>query len=51
MANDSMSALPFGGRGEFWRACALLVLAEGDHHGYELVAEITERGYGDLGAW
>lgn len=47
MASHPMQAVPFGSRGEFWRACALLVLAEGDRHGYELVAEIAERGYGD----
>lgn len=47
MASERMQGLPFGSRGEFLRACALLVLAEGDHHGYELVTEIAERGYDD----
>lgn len=47
MAGDTMPALAFGARGEFLRSCVLLVLAEGDHHGYELAAEIADRGYGD----
>lgn len=47
MASDPMQALPFGSRAEFLRSCALLVLAESDRHGYELAAEITERGYGE----
>lgn len=47
MASDPMQALAFGARGEFLRSCVLLVLAEGDRHGYELAAEIADRGYGE----
>lgn len=47
MASDPMQALTFGARGEFLRSCVLLVLAEGDRHGYELAVEIADRGYGE----
>lgn len=42
-----MRVLRFGSRAEFLRCCVLPVLAEGDRHGYEAPAGITERGYGE----
>lgn len=37
-------------RGTYLRSCALLLLAEGRKHGYELLVEFSARGYGDSDA-
>lgn len=37
-------------RGDYLRSCTLLLLAEGRKHGYELLVELSERGYGDTDA-
>lgn len=51
MASDTLVDLPFGVRGQFFRGCVLLVLAEDDRHGYELATALAAWGYGkpDIG--
>lgn len=50
MPTDSASNLAFRARGDYLRSCVLLLLTEGAKHGYELLAEMPERGYGDVDA-
>lgn len=50
MPNATASDLVFRARGDYLRACVLLLLAEGGKHGYELLAELVEDGYGDADA-
>lgn len=38
--------LMFGLYGQFWRACVLLVLADGPTHGYKSARKVVARGYG-----
>lgn len=51
MASDTQADLTFGVRGQFFRTCVLLVLAEHDRHGYELASALAAWGYGkpDIG--
>lgn len=46
MATDTVAEMTFSARGTYLRSCALLLLTEGPRHGYELLAELSERGYG-----
>lgn len=46
MATDTMGDVTLGARGNYLRSCVLLLLAEGPKHGYELLAQLDERGYG-----
>lgn len=50
MPTDSASNLAFRARGDYLRSCVLLLLTEGAKHGYELLAELPERGYGEVDA-
>lgn len=51
MTGDTQADLTFGARGQFFRTCVLLVLAEDDRHGYELATALAACGYGkpDIG--
>lgn len=51
MTSDTRADLTFGVRGQFFRTCVLLVLAEHDRHGYELATALAAWGYGkpDIG--
>lgn len=46
MPTDSVGEINFTARGTYLRSCALLLLTEGPRHGYELLADLSERGYG-----
>lgn len=46
MPTDTLGDVTFTARGTYLRSCALLLLSEGPRHGYELLAELSERGYG-----
>lgn len=50
MPSSSASHLGFRLRGHYLQFCVLLLLAEGRKHGYELLSELPERGYGDTDA-
>lgn len=46
MATDTVGDVTLGARGNYLRSCVLLLLTEGPKHGYELLAQLSERGYG-----
>lgn len=46
MATDTVGDVTFGARGSYLRSCVLLLLTEGPKHGYELLAQLSDRGYG-----
>lgn len=46
MPTETAGDMTFSARGTYLRSCALLLLMEGPRHGYELLAELSERGYG-----
>lgn len=47
MPTANASNLAFRVRGNYLRSCMLLLLAEGPKHGYELMNELSGRGYGE----
>jgi DNA-binding PadR family transcriptional regulator len=47
MASGNVGDVSFGARSSYLRSCALLLLTEGPKHGYELLVQLSERGYGD----
>lgn len=47
MATANVGDVSFGARSSYLRSCVLLLLTEGPKHGYELLVELSDRGYGD----
>lgn len=47
MTTANVGDVSFGARSSYLRSCVLLLLTEGPRHGYELLVQLSERGYGD----
>jgi DNA-binding PadR family transcriptional regulator len=47
MATTSLADVTFGTANTYMRSCVLALLAEGRKHGYELLGELSEGGYGE----
>lgn len=50
MASGNVGDVSFGARSSYLRSCVLLLLTEGPKHGYELLVQLSDRGYGDADA-
>lgn len=46
MATGNVGDVSFGARSSYLRSCVLLLLTEGPKHGYELLVQLSDRGYG-----
>lgn len=47
MTTANVGDVSFGARSSYLRSCVLLLLTEGPKHGYELLSQLSDRGYGD----
>lgn len=47
MATGNVGDVSFGARSSYLRSCVLLLLTEGPKHGYELLVQLSDRGYGN----